>query len=207
MIITGIIDLNKSRAKVEIDGEFAFVLYKGELHILGIKEGQELTEAAYQEIMTKILPKRAKLRAMNLLKGRAYTTFQLKSKLKDGGYPEQIVEDAVEYVASFGYVNDSQYAYDFIEYHKEMKSKNRIITDLLKKGIAGETIEAAFEEAVGNDRENLEREQIIRLAEKRHFIPQTATYEEKQKMMAFLYRKGFSVDSIRSVLSLDITTN
>ena len=40
---------------------------------------------------------------------------------------------------------------------------------------------------------------------KKHFAAQAATPKEQQKMMAFLYRKGFSIEAIRSVLSLSIT--
>ena len=145
MTITKITGVSKSRKRIEIDGEFAFVLYKGELAFYGMKEESEIREEDYQEIMTKILPKRAKLRAMNLLKSRTYTTVQLMEKLKTGGYPPQIIKEAIDYVASFGYINDSQYAYDFIEYNKENKSKNRIMADLRRKGISGDMVEAAWE--------------------------------------------------------------
>lgn len=206
MIITKITEASKSRKKIEIDGEFAFVLYKGELPVYGIKENNEIREEDYQEIMTKILPKRAKLRAMNLLKSRTYTTAQLEEKLEMGGYPPQVISEAINYVASFGYINDSQYAYDFIEYNKENKSKNRIMTDLRRKGISGDMAEEAWEEVVGEDRQELEKQQIIKLLEKKHFSSQNATLQESQKMMAFLYRKGFAIETIRNVLSLDITT-
>ncbi len=206
MTITKITDVSKSRKRIEIDGEFAFVLYKGELAFYGMKEESEIREEDYQEIMTKILPKRAKLRAMNLLKSRTYTTVQLMEKLKTGGYPPQIIREAIDYVASFGYINDSQYAYDFIEYNKENKSKNRIMADLRRKGISGDMVEAAWEEAVGEDRAALEKKQIIKLMEKKHFSPEDATLQESQKMMAFLYRKGFAIETIRNVLSLDITS-
>lgn len=206
MTITKISELSKSRVRIEIDGEFAFVLYKGELSAYEIKQEHEISEEAYQEIMTKLLPKRAKLRAMNLLKSRTYTTAQLSEKLKAGGYPDRIIEEAIDYVAFYGYVNDRQYAYDFIEYNKEIKSKNRIIMDLRKKGISGDVIEEAWEEIVGEERQDLEKEQIIKLLEKKHFFSQTATLQEKQKMMAFLYRKGFAIETIRNVLSLDITS-
>ncbi len=206
MTITKITDVSKSRKRIEIDGEFAFVLYKGELAFYGMKEESEIREEDYQEIMTKILPKRAKLRAMNLLKSRTYTTVQLMEKLKTGGYPPQIIREAIDYVASFGYINDSQYAYDFIEYNKENKSKNRIMADLRRKGISGDMVEAAWEEAVGEDRAALEKKQIIKLLEKKHFSPEDATLQESQKMMAFLYRKGFAIETIRNVLSLDITS-
>ncbi len=206
MIVTKITEVSKSRKKIEIDGEFAFVLYKGELSVYGIKENCEIKEEDYQGIMTKILPKRAKLRAMNLLKSRTYTTMQLTEKLKTGGYPPQIIKEAIDYVASFGYINDSLYAYDFIEYNKESKSKNRIIADLRRKGISGDMAEEAWEEVVGEDRLEIEKEQIIKLLEKKHFFPQSATLQESQKMMAFLYRKGFAIETIRNALSLDITT-
>ena len=207
MIVTGIREINKSKVKIELDSEFAFVLYKGELRLYEIEEGKELKENIYHEIMDRILPKRAKLRAMNLLKSRSYTTAQLREKLEKGGYPFQIVEEAIQYVSSFGYVDDSQYALDYIEYHKESRSRNRIYTDLLKRGISGNIIAEAWEKAVGSDTPALEKEQIIQWMNKKHFAAQAATPKEQQKMMAFLYRKGFSIEAIRTVLSLDITTN
>ena len=206
MTVTGIKEITKSRMKIDIDGAFAFVLYKGELRIYGIKENQELSEENYQKILIEVLPKRAKLRAMNLLKSRAYTAFQLREKLEAGGDPKKIIEEAIDYVASFGYVNDSQYAMDFIEYNKEKKSKNRIFMDLYKKGISKELIEEAWKDAVGEDRQELEKEQIIHWIQKKNFPLETASLREKQKMMAFLYRKGFTNELIRSVLLLDITT-
>lgn len=42
MKVTGVEELSKSRSKVFIDGEPAFVLYRGELRTYGIKEGAEL---------------------------------------------------------------------------------------------------------------------------------------------------------------------
>ena len=180
MTVTGIKEITKSRMKIDIDGAFAFVLYKGELRIYGIKENQELSEENYQKILIEVLPKRAKLRAMNLLKSRAYTAFQLREKLEAGGYPKKIIEEAIDYVASFGYVNDSQYAMDFIEYNKEKKSKNRIFMDLYKKGISKELIEEAWKDAVGEDRQELEKEQIIHWIQKKNFPLETASLREKQ---------------------------
>ena len=49
-----------------------------------------------------------KLRCMNLLKSRDYTVYQLKTKLKENGYPEFLIDTAIEYVASYGYVDDEK---------------------------------------------------------------------------------------------------
>lgn len=84
MLVTQVTELSKSRSKVYIDQEFAFVLYKGELRLYHIKESEELRPEDYRTIMQEVLPKRAKLRAMNLLQGREYTTSQLRTKITAG---------------------------------------------------------------------------------------------------------------------------
>jgi len=205
MTVTGLKEVTKSRMQVEIDDEFAFVLYKGELRTYGIRENQEIEPENYQKLVSEVIPKRAKLRALNLLKGHSYTAFQLREKLSRGGYPERAVDEAMDYVASFGYVDDGQYAADFIEYNKETKSKNRIFLDLQKKGIPQDIVTKAWDDVVGGVKRELEKEQIFRWLDKKNFSLETADFKEKQKMMAFLYRKGFEVETIRSALSLDIS--
>lgn len=206
MTVTKITEISKSRVRIETEEEEAFVLYKGELRAYGIEENQEISGKAYHEIMEELLPRRAKLRALNLLKGRSYTRRQLRDKLKARGYPEAIIGEAIEYVSSFGYIDDRGYALDFIEYNKETKSKKRIFLDLQRKGISGDIVEEAWEEAVRDDEQELEKEQICRLILKKNFSVGTATLQEKQKMTAFLYRKGFGVEAIRNALLLDITS-
>lgn len=206
MIVTGISEMSKSRVKIEIDGESAFVLYKGELRAYGIEEGNMLSLEHYETIMQEVLPKRAKMRAMNLLKSRAYTRMQLLNKLTEGGYPEELAKYAVDYVESFGYVNDEQYVRDFIEYNKERKTRQRMLADLICKGISKQFFDQIFDEEVGEDRTDLERKQIKEWIRKKNFTQDEASIEDIRKMTAFLYRKGFSVDTIRSVLLLDITS-
>lgn len=205
-IVTGISEMSKSRIKIEIDGEFAFVLYKGELRTYGIKEGNALAGEYYETLMQEVLPRRAKLRAMNLLKSRSYTHVQLMNKLLEGGYPTVIAQSAVEYMESFGYVNDEQYVRDFIEYNKERKTRQRMLTDLMGKGIPKQLFDQIFDEEVGEEGIFFEKEQIKEWVRKKNFLLGEASMEETRKMTAFLYRKGFSFDSIRSVLSLDITS-
>ena len=206
MTVTAIREIAKSRVLVSVDETFAFVLYKGELRSYGLKEGQEITEEAYRDIMENLLPRRAKLRAMNLLKNRSYTEKQLYDKLKSGDYPEEIIEQALDYVRSYHYIDDRQYAEDYIEYHKESRSRSRILRDLVQKGISIELAGEVYEEKAGEDRTELEKEQILALMRKKNFSPNEATFEEKQKFSALLYRKGFQIDTIRCALLLDSTS-
>ena len=206
MTVTKITEISKSKLKITIDEEFAFVLYKGELHHYRLQEGEEISDEVYSEIMEEILPKRAKLRAMNLLKARAYTEKQLTDKLREGGYPESIIEDAISYVISYGYLNDRFYAADYIEYNKEVRSRTQIFNALIQKGITKEIVEEVWEENVQEEGIDLEQKQIFSWMKKKNFDPEKASYEEKQKFSAFLYRKGFQIDAIRCALLLDITS-
>lgn len=197
----------KARYKIFLENGFAFVLYKGELPMFHIKEDGDLSDEDYEKIMKQILPKRAKLRAMNLLKVRPYTEYQLRNKLNDGGYPAEIIDEAISYVKSFHYVDDIQYTKDYIAYHKESKSKTQLCNTLMSKGIPRSLITECYEELVGDEEELLEEEQIRRWIQKKKFTEKEASYEEIQRMTASLYRKGFSIQAIRRVLLLDITSN
>lgn len=202
MLITQIEELSKSRSKVFIEQEFAFVLYKGELRLYHIREGEEISGADYDEIMNVVLPKRAKLRAMNLLKSREYTTKQLYRKLKEGFYPESVIEQALDYVAGFHYIDDLRYAETYISDHESSRSRKRIEQDLLNKGISRETLEQAFSQWEQKGGVLDEDAMIRQLLEKRHYDPETSDYKEQQRMYGFLMRKGFSSDKVHKALRI-----
>lgn len=202
MLVTQISEVSKSRSRIYLDGQFAFILYKGELRQFQIKEGQELTEECYRQIMTQILPRRAKLRSMNLLQSRDYTRKQLEDKLKQGEYPQECIEEALSYVESYGYIDDRRYAGDYIEYHIQTKSRMRIETDLMRRGISKEVIRRAFEELGSLGVVQDEATMIFELLDKKKYSAHTATKQEQQKMYGFLYRKGFSSEAIVRALGL-----
>ncbi len=201
MLVTQVTELTKSRSKVYIDQEFAFVLYKGELHLYHVKEGIELREEDYRTIMQEVLPKRAKLRAMNLLQGREYTTSQLRTKLQQGFYPPEIIEQAIDYVAGFHYIDDLRYAVDYITYHEDTRSRRRIEQDLQGKGISATTLEEAWQLWRENGGKQDEQRMIRELLRKKHYDPESETdWKERQKIYAFLARRGFSPEAIRKVI-------
>lgn len=45
MIVTQMAGLSRSRYKIYVDGQFAFILYRGEARELAIEEGKEISEA------------------------------------------------------------------------------------------------------------------------------------------------------------------
>ncbi len=199
MIVTQITEISKSRCKVYLEQEFAFVLYKGELRLYHLKEGEEISEKDYEEILHKVLPKRAKLRAMNLLQKRAYTEKQLRDKLQEGMYTSEVLEEAIEYVKSFHYIDDFQYARDYISCYEEQKSLKKIEMELIQKGIPKEMIREALTDWEEEGGRQDELEQINKLLEKKHYTPDCEE-KEKYKIYAFLMRKGYSSEKIQEAM-------
>lgn len=205
MIVTQITGITKGRYRIYIEEKPAFVLYRGEVRRLDIREGEAVSEGVLREIHEEILPARAKRRAMNLLQSRDYTESGLREKLRGGDYPENCIEEALAYVKSYGYVDDRRYAKDFIAYNLDRKSRTRIEQDLMRKGITKDIVRAVFEELEGEGTRQDEEAMIRSLLEKKKYDPKTAARQDKQRMYAFLYRRGFHTEAINRALLLDIT--
>lgn len=203
MIVTAFEELSASRSKVYIDGEFAFVLYKGELRSYHLRVGEEIAQKDYDEIIKEVLPKRAKLRTMNLLTKREYTERQLRDKLRAGYYPQEVIEEALAYVAGFHYTDDLRYACDYIAGHEDTRSRRRIEQDLLGKGIDRATLEQAWARWEEQGGRQDEAAMIQILLRKRGFDVGKAERKERQRTYSFLVRKGFSGDAVRKALKTE----
>lgn len=199
MKVTKIESVTKTKFKVYVDDQFAFVLYKGELSRYRIVAEQEITREIFQKIKEEVILKRAKLRALHLLNDMDRTESQLRIKLKQGLYPEDIVEQAIAYVKSFGYIGDASYARRYITSRQKSKSKKEIYAELCRKGVARDEIDAAMEECYEDIDETAAIKEILR---KKRFDIQKATDLEKQKLYGYLARKGFSYDGIRQVIQV-----
>ena len=201
MRVTQITEVSKARVRVSTDEESDFTLYKSELRRFRIRQGEEIEEDALGAIMEELLPKRAKLRAMNLLKNRDYTVKQLQEKLREGGYPEKILTEARGYVESLHYTDDCRYAVNFIRIHVQDRSRRRIEQDLLGRGIRRDTLERAWDEWEAEGGSQNEQAMIGNLLKKKGFDCQAASLKECRKMYGFLMRKGFSGEQVCRALS------
>ena len=199
MYVTKLTPVTKAKYKVYIDDEFAFVLYKGELSLYEIQEGNELSQDVIERIKEEVLKKRAKLRAMHILERADRTEAELYAKLKQDLYPEEVIACAMQYVKSFGYIGDADYARRFVESKQRTKSKREIQLLLQQKGIENEYIAQALENCY---EEHDEKDTIEKIVEKKHFCAEEASEQEKKKMFDYLMRKGFRYEDIRQVIQV-----
>lgn len=197
MIVTKIEPCTKTRFKVDLDGEFAFVLYKGELSRFGIRQGEEISSETVGTIRTEVVQKRARLRALHLLSDMDRTESALREKLRQGLYPPDAVDGAIEYVRSFGYLDDARYAENYVRSRQGTKSRKEIRAALLHKGVSEEQISLAFELCC---EEGGEEEAVRRLIRKKGYDLRSADDAQMQKIYGFFARKGFRYETVRQVI-------
>jgi regulatory protein len=210
--------LDKVRRKLYIEGVSAFWLYRSDLGAYGLKENADLSEQQYELIRKEKVLLYAKKKTLELLERMDRTEHELKNKLLQRDFPSDIIEEAVAYAKQFHYVDDFRFAKNFINIKSTTKSKRQICYMLNQKGIAKEQVDLAYEEFLqmhmgqvdslqdGGEQDskiNPEVAAIIKIVRRKGKPMEEYTREELQKLTASLYRKGFSSDNIRAVLSCD----
>lgn len=139
----------------------------------------------------------AKKKALRLLESMDRTEEQLRLKLKQKAFSDEAIDEAIEYVKSFGYINDERYAECYILGRQKTKSRREIYASLCQKGMAKEIVEQAMETCY----ESYDEKDTIRtVAEKKHYSESDSSEEEKKKIYQYLLRRGFRNEDIRQVI-------
>ena len=194
--ISEIEKLSSGRYYITLDDGLQFPLYGTEMGKYGIEVNEVLSEEAYLEIMLELLPARAKKKALHLLERMDRTEQQLRTKLTEGGYPSEIVEQTLEYVKGFHYIDDVRYARTYMEYRKTGRSLRQMERELYQKGISRADFQKASEEMEAPDEEQQIRQWIM----KKRFDAETADRQERDRLIRFFLRRGYGMAVIQRVL-------
>ena len=137
-------------------------------------------------------------RAVNLLAFKQRSVNELRTRLLEKDWTNaEIVDEVIEKLAGYGYLNDVQFAKSFAASQIRQKPigkrvlKQKLALKKLDKETVDEAVEKAFEETP-------EAEIIERAIEKRLRIKgKPETREDTKKFFDFLLRQGFSFDLVR----------
>ena len=136
---------------------------------------------------------------MLLLEHMDRTEKGLSDRLRQAGFSEEAAEDAMNYVRSYGYLNDQRYAVNYISFRMGTKSRQKIFQELAGQGIDRQTALAAWEEAA--EVEEPDELAVLRTTVEKKYQPDTVLDEkEMRRLQGFLLRRGFSYGDIFHVL-------
>jgi regulatory protein len=181
----------QKKVKVFIDDEYGFLLYTGDIRRYKLEEDMELPDELYHQIIEETVYRRARQKALAILKRSDRTELELRQKLKQAEYTEEIINRTLAYINSYHYLDDKRYAQNYFTYKKSSKSSKQIRMELVQKGIDKEMINNIMEEEGYS-----EEEAIQKAIRKKTQDIDALSFEQKQKIAAYLYRKGFSQEMI-----------
>lgn len=191
MIITRLEPIDQKRFKVFIDYEYSFMLYNTDIRRYKIAEDADISVETYDEIIKDTVYRRAKQKAIAILKYMDRTELELRNKLKQAYYSDEIIERTIDFIVSYHYIDDARYTANYITSKKATKSKKQIQVELYRKGIDKTLMEQYLDSELEND--DIAIQKAIR---KKTQSPKDLTLEEKQKLIASLCRKGFSYEDV-----------
>lgn len=142
--------------------------------------------------------KQAKNKALQLLARQSYSSHSLRQKLMMKGFSARVSQEIVEWARQLGYVDDIEYLRSAIR--REQKSNHgfkAIVWKLHAKGFSQEAIEREIKQCLPVD---AEQEAIAKIISK---MQSSSRPSNRQKIIAALLRRGFSIDAIKNQLSLD----
>ena len=143
--------------------------------------------------------KSARRKAMLLLEHMDRTEKGLSDRLRQAGFSAEAVEDAMNYVRSYGYLNDLRYAENYISFRINSKSRQKILQELAGKGIDRETALSAWESAA--EVETPYELAVLRSTVLKKYQEETVLDEKAmRRLQGFLLRRGFSYGDISHVL-------
>lgn len=184
--------LGKGRLRIRFDNGEELSLYRSEAKQFELGEDAAIEEDIYRRLIDEVVTKRAIKRAMHLLERMDRTEHQLREKLRVGGYPDECIDATIAYVKRYHYIDDLRYACNYVRISQEKLSRLQIKMKLMQKGVDRELIEQAVEEEF----EAQETEQICRILVKRRYVKNQADDKEYRRTYQYLMRRGFSSQDI-----------
>ena len=152
-----------------------------------------MTEEEHKSGRKNATEKTALVTAVDYLARQAHSEKKLREKLQRKGFPQEDIDAAIERLIERKYLDDADLcAQQFMYLYNESRySVRQIFVKLMQRGFDKELIRSAVPPDTA-ERAAAAAERVLAMK----FKPT----DKKQKMMANLYQKGFSVDTAHAAV-------
>jgi len=139
-------------------------------------------------------------KAFVYLSYRALPTRKLEQKLKQAGFSETAIEKSIPLLIKKGYLNDDELCFEYACALRDSKlfGASRLRKELYAKGFKRETIETALDAVYADyDIETA----VVSAINKKFSDFDKEDRLQRAKVVAYLYRLGYSYDDINNAIS------
>lgn len=186
---------NPNRINVYLDGEYAFAVAR----IVGawLFVGQVLDDERISSLQQQDTREVAYQRALRALSYRPRSETEVKRKLSELGFNQEVIDETVDRLRSAGLLGDNQFARAWVENRSTFRPRSRrfLAIELRQKGVADDVIQDALDETV--DEDQLAYQAALRRV---HRWAGLEWAEFRERLTAYLGRLGFSYGTISAVV-------
>jgi regulatory protein len=186
---------NNQRVNVYLDGEFAFGLARivaAWLHV-----GQELSPEKIKELQSSDTYEVAHQQALRFISYRQRSTAEVQRNLEEHNFSEEVIQHTLERLQRNSLVDDNRFARLWVENRSEFRPRSRkaLQFELRRRGVEDETIAEAIESV---DDESMAYQAALKYSRKLTKLDDWQSF--RQKLSAFLGRRGFNYDVIAPIV-------
>ncbi|MDO9546939.1 MAG: RecX family transcriptional regulator [Pelolinea sp.] len=184
-----------NRINVYLDDEFAF----GISRFVGVslKQGEKINESVIANLLDKDSKEKALQRALRFINYRPRTIYEVKEKLGELGFEEDVVESVLDELIEKRYLNDREFAENWVASRCQSKPRSHKMFhyELKKKSIPEPVIQAALESIPDDE------ELALQLGKK--YLRRFVNLDENdfsKKMTGILARRAFPFSIVKTAI-------
>jgi regulatory protein len=191
-----------TRVSVFLDGVFAFGISQDLVREWGLWVGRRLSVEDQVRLEAAEQLQAAQATALQYLAARPRTAYEVRQKLHRSGVADQVTEQVIARLQARGVLDDTAYAHTYLASRLAGRGygPQRLRRELQQRGID----RALVEEAVQQD---LAAEDVLAAARTQaakrwpRLARETDLAKRRQKLWAFLHRRGFPAAIVQQVLT------
>lgn len=186
---------DKDRVRLFLDGE-----YYGSVSALvaaskRLDEGREINEKELAEIIFESDKRNAFEYSLGYISRYVCTEKKIREKLFSKGYGKAVADYAVSKLKSYGYVDDKEYAMQYVTVNRGVKGAKRLREELRQRGVCAEFVEYALADV------STEEDDAFALAEKHSRGKDLSDEKYVARLVRFLCYRGYGQDVVARCLA------
>lgn len=187
---------DKRRCNIYIDGRFCCGLTLEATVKNRLKAGVVVSPERLSEIQLESEKNTAMDKALYFISATRKTQEQVRKHLREKGYLPAVIEYVLEKLNGYDFLNDAEYAKDYVGQTASKKGARLIKMQLKAKGLEEEDIDGAMATIETGTQEDAAKSIL-----QKYMRNKTADRESLAKAFKYLLSKGFEYEIARSALT------
>lgn len=186
---------NPQRINIFLDGEFAFGLAR--IVAAWLQVGQALSDEKIAALQAEDAREAAYQRALRFIQYRDRSQAEVEQNLRQHKIADEVIAEVIARLKRSHLLDDRRFAEKWTENRSEFRPRSRraLTYELRQRGLSGEVIEAAVAQV---DDESMAYQAGLKKAPR---LSNLEWSEFRQKMYAYLARRGFDYETSNSAVS------